>query len=46
MLHKKLGYGKLGVPRHTRFSKSSAHRCEKVIETKMRRNGKRECLGN
>ena len=42
--HKKIASnnGKIAVPRNTRFAKSSAHRCEKQAETRVRRAGKQE----
>ena len=33
---------KIAVYRHTRFAKSSARRCEKAIETRTRREAKKE----
>lgn len=42
--HKKIvRYGKIGIPRHRVFSKTSAHRCEKQCETIVRRDGKKQC---
>lgn len=38
------GFAKLAIPRHTHtFSKSSAHRCEKAVETHVRQSGRRAC---